>query len=181
MRKKGLSSVVATVALILLTFAAVATIAGYVVPLVRDGLTEGTECNSLGNYFLFEEEFDYNCFSGSDGDWLYAVSIGVGSSKKNNEIKALKLSFVNSQGESKVVDIEDGLRAGSEIGQIRRINTSLDLVIPKSGEVRTYVYRSDEKFESVGVSPVLESRRVCPVSDSTKIDRNICQGVLSAV
>jgi len=177
--KKGLSSVISTVSLVLLTIAAVAIIAGYVVPLVKGGLEGGTECNNFRTYFVFEEEFDYNCFSGSDGDWLYAVSVGAGSSNSEVGTRGLKLSFINDQGESRVVDVEDGLSAGTEIGQVRRINSTLLLEVPKSGEVRTYVYRSDMKFESVRVSPVLISERVCPVSDTVKIDRNICQGVLS--
>lgn len=63
--KKGLSAVVATVSLVLLTFAAVVVISSFIIPLVRDNLNEGTECSAYRDYFFFEEEFGYNCYNGT--------------------------------------------------------------------------------------------------------------------
>jgi len=182
--KRGLSAVVATVSLILLTSVAMVIIAGYIIPLVRNSLSEGTECTSYRDYFFFEEEFGYNCYKNVTDHWLYAVSVGAASISRDeeNNIKGFRLSFITENGDSRTVDVEEGIPAGSKAGEIRKINASLTLLdIPKSGEVRTYVYNSSERFNSVRMAPKLKSERICPITDSMKINRNICDKVLSVV
>ena len=170
-RKKGVSAVVATVSLILLTFGAVVVISTFIVPLVRDGLNEGTECTDFREYYIFVESSEYNCYLEDAPNWLYGVTVGAGSISKDdeNEIKGLKLVFVNRAEESNSVDVfANSPDEGSGVGQVRRVD-NLPLEIPASGESRTYVYTSDERIEDVKVIPLLKSGKVCPESDSIRI------------
>ena len=50
-RKRGLSNVVSTILLVLLTFSAVVIVAGILIPFVRDSLNEGSECLDYRDYF----------------------------------------------------------------------------------------------------------------------------------
>ena len=180
-RKKGVSAVVATVSLILLTFGAVVVISTFIVPLVRDGLNEGTECTDFREYYIFVESSEYNCYLEDAPNWLYGVTVGAGSISEDdeNEIKGLKLVFINSIEESNSVDVfANSPDAGNGVGQIRRVG-NLPLEIPDSGESRTYVYTSDEQIEEVKVIPLLKSGRVCPESDSIRIFVE-CSGSLTA-
>jgi len=168
--KKGISSVVATVSLILLTFAAVVIVAGFVVPFVRDNLDSGSECFPYRDYFTFEEEYGYNCYNITAGEKSQWVSVRTGSidEEKEKRVIGFKLSFVR-QGGSDVVDIDE---VGSA-NNVMMLNGSSALTIPKSGEVRTYIYAKNESFSSVEIFPKLEEGKVCAKSDSIKLD-NLC-------
>lgn len=170
--KKGLSSVVVTISLVLLSIVAVAVIAGFIIPLVRDNLDEGTECFDYRAYFSFEEEFGFNCYREEFGTKLYGVSVRAqtAGSEVEEKVKGFKLVFLK-EGESVPVSVVD------DSGEIRMLNTSKPVEIPKSGEVRTYVYESTETFDAVEIFPFLESGRVCDRSDSTNV-RSVCESSL---
>ena len=169
--KKGLSSVVATVALILITFAAVAIISSYVVPLVKNNLEKSSECLGLESYFNFEESFNYNCFSNG----LYAISVSAGTTNSEN-LAGFKLAFLESSGETISASvIKNSPDFGFDEGKIRRFNGSLELDFPKNGEARTYLYNNSKSFESAEIYPVLKSDRICPKSDSIQIGGIICE------
>ncbi|MFH1425720.1 MAG: hypothetical protein ABIG28_03290 [archaeon] len=171
-KKKGLSSIVATVSLVLLTFLAVVIVAGFVIPMVREGLKEGIECNDVRDYFVFNEDFGYNCYRTEGENFLYGVSIeakGVSDEVEENVVGFL-LPFTGSEGESIAVEIGSESDWGNGVGKIRSVDVSSIEEIPESGEVKTYVYNSSEKFESVSVRPKLESGKLCDKSDSIKIN-----------
>ena len=177
-RKKGLSSVVATVSLILLTFAAVGIIAEYIIPLVKDNLSDGGECLNYRDYFSFRDELGYNC--GKNG--LYSVSVGASPAggETGKKINGFVLVFIEETGDSSDVEVSIGSSDfGMDEGMIRRVNTSLKLDVPKSGEVRTYVYNSSKRFISVEIYPKLMSDRLCSLTDSIKIEDVVCANILT--
>lgn len=168
LKKKGLSSVVATILLVLLTIVSVGVIAGYIVPMIVDNL-KGTECFNYRNSFDFEEEFGYNCHNGS----LYAVSVRtkVSSEEKFQNIEGFRLVFVGG-GEAKTVDVKEG---GEKTSEIRMLNSSLEILhIPKNGEVKTYVFNATASFDLAKIHPILKSGDICDESGSVKID-SICE------
>ncbi|MBU0761091.1 MAG: hypothetical protein KJ600_04590 [Nanoarchaeota archaeon] len=168
MKKKGLSTIVATIAVVLLTLAAAAFIAGFIVPLVRNQLNEGTECLGYEDYFTFYEEFEYNCYRQGGSTWLYGISVQADSVREEtaDEVAGFKLQFLKT-GESKSVEVEDEMPKTDEI---RMLNSSVaKLEIPKSGEVRTYVYTGNGLFGTVKIAPVLKSGRTCEITDSIDI------------
>lgn len=168
LNKKGLSSVVATILIVLLTIVAVGVLASYIVPMFIGNL-ESTKCFNYRDSFDFEEEFGYNCHNGS----LYAVSVQnkVSSEEKFQNIEGFKLVFVGG-GEAKTVDIKEG---DAKTGEIRMLNSSLStLQVPKNGEVKTYVFTAPRAFDSAKIHPILKSGDICDESGSIKID-SICE------
>jgi flagellin-like protein len=170
--KKGLSPIIATVALILLTVAAVGFIAGYLIPFTKERLYGSTECVDYKQYYTFYDEFEYNCYVNTSNYFLYGVSIQADSTNEAiaQKINGFKLQFLN-EGESQPVDVIDAsLALGSE-GNIRMLNASKSsLEIPKEGEVKTYVYNSSIRFTRIRISPVLKSGRVCDETDTARIE-----------
>ena len=183
--KKGLSSVVATISLVLITVVAAVFIAGFVVPFVRDTLNEGTECVGYENYFTFYEEFDYNCYKredvfGGGYHYLYALSIGADSVSqgKLDNIGGLRIQFLGG-GESVGVEVKNNSNAGNSVGEIRMLDlSSTKLTLPENGGVKTYVYNSSVKFDSVEIYPILKNERMCKQTDGIQIGRACDNGVL---
>jgi flagellin-like protein len=173
--KRGLSPIVATIALVLVTIAAASLIAGIIVPLVRDRLNEGTECIGYENYFSFYEGFDYNCYRQSDGNYLYAISVQADNAAQDkiDNVEGMRMQFVGG-GESDGVDIEEG----AATAQIRMLNSSQDLSIPKKGGVKTYVYTSSRFYKNIELAPILENGHVCTKSDELNMGGFVCISTL---
>jgi hypothetical protein len=178
--KKGLSAVVATISLVLLTVVAVSIVVGIVLPFVRENLEEGSRCVDYRDYFEFEEEFGFNCYRISGSDYLYGISVGADtvSDAVQKNVAGFKLSFIK-EGNAKVVDVFSENATGSGIGEIRMLNLNLPSIeVPISGEVRTYVYHDTEAFGAVEISPVLKGNRVCEKTDSIRVEGRICESAL---
>lgn len=168
-KKKAISPVVATVALVMITLAAAVFIAGFVVPFVRDNLNEGTECVGYEEYFSFYEEFEYNCYRVEAGNYLIAISIEANSisEEKLNNLDGMRLQFM-AEGESNGIEIKDG--EATNASRIRMLKTSEStLSVPQKGEVKTYVYNSDSQYEKVEVYPLLKNGRMCEKSGEIKL------------
>jgi flagellin-like protein len=177
MQKKGVSPVIATVMLILLTIAAVGIIAGFLIPFVKNSLTDSTTCFSYRDYFKFEQEFGYNCYApGSNGtNYLHAVSVRAGSdSSKGEDIKGFELVFMKAGSSTKKSIVKEQL-VNLESGGIRMLDkTKTTLATPQSGEMRTYVLNAGEDiYKGVEVYPVLQTGKVCDMSD--KIELTACR------
>lgn len=174
--KKGISPVVATVALIMITVAAAVFIAGFVVPFVRNSLNEGTECLGYEDYFKFYEEFDYNCYRIEDSSYLYALSIEADTTSQNkvDNIKALRIQFLGA-GENVGIDITNDAYANSDAGGMRMLNRTLPkLIVPEKGGVKTYIYNSSVKFDTIEIYPVLKNDRICDQTDKIRIGGIAC-------
>lgn len=172
LEKKGLSPVIATIAIILLTVGAVGFIAGYVIPFVRDNLYGSTECLDYQDYFTADESLGYTCYAEVNGYYLHSISLHAGSAD-STLVKGIKLQFI-AEGESVPVDISAGGVAANTAGSVRMLNASKPLEIPENGEIRTYVYNNSIKFTRIDVYPVLQSGKLCDKTDSVRIENQIC-------
>jgi len=180
--RRGISPVVATVALVLITVAAAMFIAGFVVPFVRNQLNEGTECLGYEDYFTFYEEFDYNCYRIDNNpqgtkNYIYALSISADTvpEEKVEGIKALRIQFLGG-GEDRGIEVSNGTAAGSNVGQIRMIDkTASRLALPERGGVKTYIYNSSIEFEIIELYPVLKNGRMCKQTDKIRIRDIYCE------
>jgi len=161
--KRGLSPIIATVLIVLLTVAGVAVLVGIVVPFVRDNLNKSTECSNFQGYFEFVEDFDYggknynfNCFSGS----RYGISLEATSAKSvdEKELLGFHLGFFG-----------EGISEGVEPNELIMLNGSLEIDLPERGEIRTYIYPSIEEYNRMEVYPVLSNGKVCEKSDDIEI------------
>ena len=163
--KKGLSQIVATVLIILITVSAASFIAGFLVPFVKNNL-DSTECFNYRDYFTFDNEFGYNCYeSRAENYYKISVSAKTDNSDLEEGITGLGLAFINDD-DSEVFLIEEGTPP-SGVRMLSDYNALLSL--PKSGELRSYNYSSDKIFNSAKIYSILKSGRECEVSDTIEI------------
>jgi len=103
--KRGISPIIATVLTIMITIAAVAIIAGFVVPFVKNSLQKSTECLPYKEYYLFDESFGYNCKDNANN--LYAFSIKASFDKALSEkIEGIRLVLNDKRGFARSVELK---------------------------------------------------------------------------
>lgn len=177
--KKGVSTVVATILVIMLSVIAVVVVAGFIVPFVREQLAESTECVDYEGYFYFEEEFGLNCYTTQEreGEFesrTYAFSIGAKGDGNDLEkgVKGFRISLVKL-GDAKSIYIEEGAEATDEIRM--SIGDGI-LELPGVGEVRSYNYTTVDEgyFNSLEIYPVLDNDRTCDRSDRISVAGELC-------
>ena len=176
--KKGLSAIVATVGLVLITFSAVALIAGFVVPYVNERI-KSTECFPYRDYFYFEEDNGYNCYDKSAPEYnLYAFSVGISSTDKKEQenVRGFRVAFLK-EGEAVIADVKSGDSQNFDSGGVSMLGglSGETIVIPKVGEVKTYVYKSTKvDYNTAQIFAIIGEGKVCEVSDSIKIGSFSC-------
>lgn len=166
MSKRGLSPVVATVLIIMITVVAATMIAVFLIPFINDKLGEGKGCfEVLGDISFHGTE--YGCYSGTQGE-VTGFSVNVNSDK----IQGFTLLAVKG-GKSnryKIIDganypdlkmLGDGLFGGEEIYPIE---------FPGEGGIRTYVYNG--AVDSFEIYPILKDGEQC--EQSGQFEPNLC-------
>jgi len=183
--KKGVSTIVAAVLLILLTISAVVLLLSFIKPFVENNLKRSTECLPYKEYFQFEERFvnnsgsyNYNCYKSPvspDTNYLTGIMVKAGTNLSGEEMKNLK-GFVlvfKKDSASESIQVTDGRTVSSSSGGIRILGdpaTVTAITINKPGEMITYVYDSSNQYKDVEIYPLLKSDRICDEkSDSIKI------------
>ncbi len=168
--KRGLSQVVATVLLILITVAAAVIIAGFIIPWIRGGL-ESTECFNYRDYFTFENDFGYNCYNEYNGvnNYLISISAKSGLNETQENVVGFGLALIK-QGDSVALTVMNEDNPATK-GIFMNSGFGNPLVLPKSGEIRTYYYNNSDTFESARVYPILKSGRKCEPSDTVVITK----------
>ena len=174
--KRGLSEVIVTVLLILITIAAFILIANVLVPFVKNSLPKSSECLPYKDYFKFEESLDYlgdkyyyNCMDAG----AYGISVRGEGYSRGNVTAPLGFAVVFANGpERKSIEFKEG---NVKTWNIRMLNNSTAIIkIPEIGGVQTYVYNeSILGYTDMKINPILPSGRTCDSSDSIKI--NICK------
>ena len=165
--KRGISAVIATVLLILLTITAVAILAGFIVPFVRDSLEGSTACFDYTDYFQFEERFEvggetlrYNCYDGTKHGAF--VKASAAQALIAAEVDGFELVFLKAAGgESARVSIP-----GTEVTLLNGDPAT----VPSPGEAFIYVYDTvniggDIYDGEIEVYPRLKSGKLCEKSD----------------
>ncbi|MDO8459737.1 MAG: hypothetical protein Q7S74_01375 [Nanoarchaeota archaeon] len=178
-KKKGLSEVVATILIVLLTVSAVVIIMGVIVPFVKKSLSESTRCVDYKDYFDFYEKMNYNCKRSFGSSSLYAFSVGAQNKIEETATKVIGFDLVFvGEGATKSVEAMNGSQAVRTDEGLRMLNyTVSNIETPGRGEVRTYVYNSSQNYKEVQVYPVLTNGICTDMSDSIKID-SICESGL---
>ena len=175
--KRGLSSVVVTVLLILFSVLAIVIISSFIIPFIRDNLKESAECLNYGEYFTFDDGVGFNCYVVGGGNKNYTFSLLADSVNEEAEEKVvgMKVAFTR-EGENDVVEFIAGDEVNrTNVPYIRMLDDSVTLMsIPGRGEVKTYVYVSDKDYREISVAPLLDSGRLCDVSDTLRIEDKIC-------
>lgn len=180
--KKGVSAVVATVLIILLTLVVIGIVANYVIPFVKKSL-EGTECFKFRDYFKFDESFNLNCYKDAAGSKEYIVSVRAnGEVEDANKVIGFELKFLG-EGTGVPVSVRDSSAIGS-IPNFKAYNDVKDddntFAIPslksakdaeRSYSVLSYVYTVNNNFDKVEAYPVIEGGEICKRSDLINLKR----------
>lgn len=158
MNKRGVSSVVATVLLILLTVVAVGVIAQFLVPYVRNTLDDSSACIDYQDYVSFNKQLNFNCY----GDSKYSFSIQVAN--KPELYSNLEGFVIGLEGDN----VSKPLRIVSGSNEISMLDSN-EVAIPKSGETRTYSYVSDYIYNHAKIYSLIKnsrgSERLCEMPD----------------
>lgn|GEM_PF-1276270 len=169
--RKGLSEVIATLLIILISVAAIALLAQIVIPFVKNTLNKSTECLKYKDHYKFEEVFSsmngeqrYNCYK----DNLVGFSIKVDSTAEV-DLSGFDLVLIE-EGSSKKLSIRRGDVTNANL---RMLNSGIsNLQVPTKGEIRTYVHEKqtgEGQYIAMEVYPVLDSGRICEASDRIKL------------
>lgn len=194
--KRGLSTVVATLLIVLITISVGTLVAQFIIPYVQDNLREGGECIDYGDYYQFVEtlqhpqtgvKYNYNCYSlgGATGTYLEGFSIkakdGINAS---SQVRGFRVVLTSSDGAAKVIEVNtttqrsiiaDGVwMLGNKVGGSNRVD------VPRSGETISYVYNTGAATNPLTVKaevyPILVNGRICAQSDNIRY--NVCAGGL---
>jgi len=179
-KKRGISPVIATVFIVMMTVAAASIIYAIVIPFVKNNLVKSSECVPYSDYYKFDTSFGFNCYQRKpSGDIIYGVSVKANTANNLPEnVAGFALRFMTKEGIAKRVNVKEGGNASTEGGKVWLLNESANpkginpiLQIPKRGEIKPYAYNSTESgiFGSVEIYPILKSERICEKTDSVNI------------
>ncbi len=173
--RKGVSAVVATALLIVLTLTLAVIVAVAAIPFVRNSLQSSTECSPYKNYFTFDSSFKFNCFEASGTTAKVSVKAAQIDPLVAKKIKGLQLVFLREGGaSSELFSIMDGGIGSCNAGNAADYEFSCPgtgtLNIPQMGESRSYRYFSKSNIQGyLLVNPILEGGRICDTSDRIKL------------
>ncbi len=151
MKKKGISPVVATILLVLITVIAVVTVANFIIPLVKENLEQGKSCFELREYISVIDSNEFSCYSDTE------VKLMLKRKIDNITIKGIAVSIV-SEGSSKRFDLISG-----RVDEVKMLNKNGEkvenIVLPLPGESKTYIFnKSGEKAE---IAVIKQNEELC--------------------
>ena len=151
MFKKGVSAIVATMILLVITVVLAALIMTVVVPFVKDQLGTSKECADTLDSLEFGES-PFNCYSTTETGFSVKV--------KKDAVVGVQVSLINQNGDSQVYTIKNG----SVVNGIRMKASTTPLEFPTTGGQRTYV--ANVQFARAEIAPLTVSDRICEVADT---------------
>jgi len=103
MNKKGISTVVATVLIILLTVAAVAIVWATIIPMIKGQLSKGTLCLTANSQVSIKNE-GYTCWN----ETANKVNVQIGQGSKDSKLVGVQI-LIHENGGTSSKDITTGL------------------------------------------------------------------------
>ncbi len=146
MDKRGISAIVATVLIILITVAAVTIVWAAIIPMITTNLELGTAC--LEADVLIDSGLGYTCYDADNK--VLAVQVKKGA----NEVNISKIELL----------------LGSD-GNSKKVTTLFDL---GSNTGKTFYFVVDDDVDDVSIAPVIKIRnkeRVCDISSNVKLGK----------
>ncbi len=163
--KRGVSTIVANVIIIMLTLLAIVIIASFVVPFVRDNLNKSTECIDYRNYLEFNRNLNYNCID-INGNYLFSVT-NKGNNGLDENFKGFKAVFYGS-------DISKGIEVSESSVNVEVKGIPDIVTVPKAGETYSYNYTDSNQYDYIELYVLLQSGRTCETSND-KITLKGCE------
>lgn len=148
MNQKAISTIIATVLLIMMTMVAAVIIGVFVIPMVRENLSKGDCFKTVGKIVVLEDSL-YSCYNASGTN----VMIEVGFLEDVN-ITGVAVSLVG-EGKSQSYKIKEGFSDPS----VSMLGGG-SVEAPNPGEAQTYVFDLGFNATLAEVSAIL-GERVC--------------------
>lgn len=146
--KRGMSEVVGTVLIIMLTIMAVALIAGFMIPMINKWMNESKECFEARDKISIElGKFTYY----NDTNTLVMIK----RSSSEFKMKGILISLNLGDGSSESYKIYNY----ASLEGVKMYSGSTNLTIPDASEAKTYVFSVSSDF--VRIAPILENERIC--------------------
>jgi len=158
MQKKGLSEIISTVLLILISVVAVSILAYVLIPMIKEWTSGSSECfNALDKIKIVNKGF--TCYDSGNGEASFTVSLA-----NDVKIKGIAAS-IGSEGSSKVFEIYNS----STNEDIKMYNGDYgeELELPNPGEERTYIINYAGTELQVGL---IMEKKTCDFSDSIVLE-----------
>ncbi len=161
MFKKGVSPVIATVLLIVITLVAVSLVAVFVVPFVDKNLKGSKDCFAVMDDIKLTD-VGYTCSNAAFKGGRTGFSVQI----NDDDIVGFK-AILFKEGIANSYTIENG----SNLTNIRMLskNFPIGLETPSTGGVRTYV--AIGAYNKVEVNPILRDGRVCDAKESIEVTK----------
>jgi|SRR3989344_1308821 len=167
MDKKGVSPVIATVLLLVLTIVIGGIIFSVVIPFVKDSLGDSKVCLDVLQGVEFPES-KFNCYNRTANPLVtsgFQTGFSIKLSKEG--ITGFRVALIDSDGNSDVKDIKTGATfsdvkmVGVQWATSGNLNT---VTFPSSvGGQRSYV--ANKKYIKAELSPITKSGEICTVAD----------------
>ncbi len=162
MFKRGVSPVIATVLLLVLTIIIGSVVFSVVLPFVNEKLGESKSCLDIFEGVEFAES-RFNCFNATANGGKTGFSVKVNKDK----VSAFKVSLLDTQGGSEVYEINKDLVASIPAG-LTMYGGATTLVFPSVGGQKTYV--ASRVYESAEISALTSSGDTCSIADIVKFE-----------
>ena len=162
--KKGISEVIATVLIIMLTVGAASILFIFVVPWVTTMLDDSKICNDLQDSISIVGGA-YTCYVSVPVSTRVMIRINEG---KNAEVAGFAVSLASS-GSAKRYEIKSGEESSSGNVVVSMLDGNTMLTVPEVGGAETYVF-SGVKAESVDVSPLTVNGKTCNPTTQKLVD-----------
>ena len=167
--KRGISDLIATVLLIVITVAAVGIIYAAIMPLIRGQIETSQKCGSAGIEII--SEGGYTCYDPGTKE----VKIQIQRGESNVDIAGLQLQVAGG-GKSKSVEIN----STTSLIYVKEYGGSYSsvLTLPAKNEARTYVIKITDSAvgitapESVSVAPIVKigaQNKICGISSQVPL------------
>ena len=172
MTKKGVSPIIATILLILISIVAVATIVAFVVPFVKNYLDDSKECFNIPEQISIKDSSKYTCFNNVDNK----IGVGVIRSSEDVEIGGFKISIQGTDAAGDLQSVVFEIKDGESTTDVSMLTTPGVLSVPGKGEERTYVVSLGGSLiktpERILVAPISAKGKQCSVAD--EVELRIC-------
>ncbi|MBS3084014.1 hypothetical protein J4423_04380 [Candidatus Pacearchaeota archaeon] len=160
MIKRGVSPVIATVLLLVLTIVIGGIIFSVVIPFVKDRLGESKMCLDVFEGVEFPES-KFNCYSFSTS--LNDSETGFSIKLNKEGISSFRVALTDDNGNSDVIDIKPEMNVRDDLRMVGSGSYNDSVGFPSVGGQRSYVIKN--KYLKAEISPITESGEVCAVTD----------------
>jgi FlaG/FlaF family flagellin (archaellin) len=158
MKNKGLSSVIASILLVLITIAMIIILSNILIPFVKDSLSKSSECKFYEESYVFDSSFNLNCKNGSQ--YIFSIE------NKNGDVNGFDILLVSDDVKKKY-----SVRMNSSSDGIKMINGDNVLNVPKKGEIESYNINDSINYKIAEIYP-FSGTKSCTKSD--EVNLKIC-------